>query len=196
MILNDPQITFNNLLYTDYTLKVLDWRNQEYVRNNMIDSSVIPLENHKRYIEKLKNSDTQEVYIAFLADAPLAVMTFVITDDFVESGSYLVNEEDLGKGYGVITGYARFEYIFNNFPNRKMRTIILEHNKKNISLQKNFGCLYEGMTTVTKSDGTQENAFIYTMTKEQWEAKKEKIQRLISRLIPIDNIDLSGLLRN
>lgn len=189
-IMNNHTFTFKDVLDTPYTKQLLTWRNQEFVRKNMMDDSIISMENHEKYLEKLRTTDEQRVFVAFFDDEPVAVMTFRFNENEgnIESGSYVIHEEDLNKGFGVITGYARFEYIFDKLPNGKMRTIILEHNKKNINLQKNFGCVLEGTETLIKSDGTEEKAFVYTMTKRQWERQRDKIQQLISRIVPVENI--------
>lgn len=185
---NNHTFTFKNVLDTPYTEQLLVWRNQEFVRKNMKDDGIISTESHKRYLERLCTKDDQKVFIAFFDDEPVAVMTFRFNEGNIESGSYVIHEEDLSKGFGVITGYARFEYIFNKLPDGKMQTIILEHNKKNINLQRNFGCVLEGIEMIAKSDGTAERAFVYTMTKEQWEKQRDKIQRLISKIVPVESI--------
>ena len=186
--MNNHTFTFKNVLDTPYTEQLLTWRNQEFVRENMVDAGIINMENHEKYLERLRTTDAQRVFIAFFDDEPVAVMTFRFNEGNIESGSYVIHEEDLSKGFGVITGYARFEYIFDKLPNGKMQTIILEHNKKNINLQRNFGCVLEGTETIVKSNGTAEKAFVYTMTKEQWEKQRDKIQRLISRIVPVESI--------
>lgn len=188
LIINNHTFTFKNVLDTPYTEELLVWRNQKFVRKNMVNDGIISMESHRKYIERLHIKDDQKVFIAFFDNEPVVVMTFRFNEGNIESGSYIIHEEDLSKGFGVITGYARFEYIFNKLPSGKMQTIILEHNKKNIRLQRNFGCVLEDVETVVKSDGTAENAYVYTMTKEKWEKQRDKIQRLISRIVPVENI--------
>ncbi len=188
MISNNHKFTFKNVLDTPYTEQLLEWRNQRFVRENMVDDNLITIEDHRKYLEKLRTGDKQKVYIAFFDGRPVAVMTFRFNEDNIESGSYVINEDDLSKGLGVVTGYARFEYIFSRLPDGKMQTVILEHNKKNISLQRNFGCVLEGTMIIEKSDGTSEKAYLYTMTKNQWEKQRGRIQKLISRIVPIENI--------
>jgi len=188
MTSNKHKFRFKNVLDTPYCMELLEWRNQKFIRENMVDKSIIDSENHLKYIERLRASSTQKVFIAFYDDNPVAVMTFKFMDNIIESGSYVIHEEDMGSGFGVVTGYARFEYIFDRMPEGKMQTIILAHNQKNISLQKNFGCMFEGTTRLKKSDGIEEDAYIYTMTRDKWEINRPRIQRVVSRLIPIENI--------
>ena len=186
--MNKKIVYFKNVLETPYMMHMLHWRNQEYVRENMLDNRPISENQHEKYLEILKNTPLQKVFIAFYQDEPIAVMTMKHHDDFIETGSYLIHEEDMVKGFGVITGFARMEYVFACMPKGEMRTVILGHNKKNLSLQKNFGCELREVSEIDKSDGTKEILYLYTMTKPSWDLKKEKIQRMINRLVPIEKI--------
>jgi len=191
-IVNNHSFTFKNVLDTPFTLKLLEWRNQDFVRENMVDDRVISEENHMAFLEKLKTDDSMKVYLAFYDNKPVAVMTFRYNNNIIESGSYIIDKDDLSKGFGVVTGYARFEYIFGQFPDSSMQTVILEHNKKNIRLQENFGCILDKTIKIKKTDGTIENAFVYTMKKTNWEQKKEKVEMLVSHIVPIGNIGRIG----
>lgn len=183
-------IYFRNLLDTPYREQVREWRNQEFVRENMFDNRPISPENHAKYLKKLETSDTHKVFVMFYDDEPAAVMTMVHIpeENCIETGSYLVHEETRGRGYGAITGYARLEYVFAHMPDGKMKTEILAHNEKNLSLQKSFGCALEGTREAVKSDGSTELTYIYTMDHETWEERKPFLQRIIGRLIPLDQI--------
>lgn len=181
-------VYFKDVLDTPYTMSMLEWRNQEYVRENMLDNIPISIEQHKKYLDYLSKEKTQRVFITFFQDEPVAVMTMKHRDGYIETGSYLIHEDDMGKGIGVITGYARMEYVFKVMPQGEMRTVILGHNKKNLSLQKNFGCELREVTETTKSDGTKESLYLYTMDKRSWDSKKEKILKMINRLVPVESI--------
>lgn len=181
-------VYFKDVLNTPYAMKMLEWRNQKYVRENMLDNMPISVEQHRAYLDYLKKEKEQRVFITFYHDKPVAVMTMKHRNGFIETGSYLIHEEDMGKGLGVITGYARMEYVFKKMPEGEMRTVILGHNKKNLSLQKNFGCELREIIKTTKSDGTTESLYLYTMNKLLWDKKKDKILRIINRLVPVNEI--------
>lgn len=186
--MSEKIVYFKDVLDTSYTMTLLEWRNQEFVRENMLNNTAITMEQHKNYLDLLEKDKTQRVFIAFFREEPVAVMTMKKRDGYIETGSYLVHEDDMGKGLGVITGYARMEYVFNVMPEGEMRTVILGHNKKNLSLQKNFGCELREVTEVTKSDGTREQLYLYTMNRNSWDKKKERILKMINRLIPCESI--------
>lgn len=188
--MSKPVVYFKNLLDTEYQETVLQWRNQEFVRANMLDNCLISAESHRKYLEMLRSSSTSRTYVVFIKDEPCAVMTIKIKPEekSILTGSYLVHEKYQGKGIGVITGYARLKYVFDMMPDGIMETIILEHNKKNLSLQRNFGCSLKSIEPVILSDGTVENAYLFTMTREEWEERKDRIEKLIGRLVPFDKI--------
>ncbi|MBQ6385754.1 MAG: hypothetical protein IJJ38_06270 [Lachnospiraceae bacterium] len=175
-------------------MEVRHWRNQEFVRNNMVDNMPISEEQHAAFLEKLKTDQDRKVFVLFFDEEPAAVMTMKFDREKreIESGSYLIAEDTQGSGLGVILGYARMEYIFRAMPDGVMRTFVLQHNQKNDSLQRSFGCEFVREMTVQKSDGTSEKANVYRMTREQWEERKGRISRAVSRLVPIENITLTG----
>lgn len=193
MIFSKGQILhFINIIDSPYKYEVRNWRNQEYVRANMIDSNVISEEQHEKYLEHLQASDDQKVFIAMLADEPIAVMTYRINreEGYVVSGSYLIREEYMGKGLGVILGYVRMEYIFSIMPDGLMRTVVMETNQKNLALQKDFGCRETGKEEVVRSNGNREIMVTLEMTHLEWEKKRPRIERLMSRLMPLESIHL------
>lgn len=190
IIAKDLKLHFENIVDSKYKFDVRDWRNQEFVRKNMIDSSEITLEQHTSYLEMLRTSASQKVYIALLDDEPIAVMTFRIynDDNKIVSGSYLIKEEYLGKGFGAVLGYVRMEYIFNKMPTGRMSTLVMASNKKNLQLQKDFGCTITKEEDIIRANGKEDKLITLEMTHEEWLSKKIKIERVISRLILLENI--------
>lgn len=191
MIINkDSQLHFVNIIDSPYKYEVRHWRNQEYVRSNMISSEIITKEQHEKYLDYLKTTKEQKIYIAMLDENPIAVMTFRhnLDEQKIVSGSYLIKEEYLGKGLGVILGYVRMEYIFSEMPEGTMRTFVMESNKKNLGLQRDFGCREIGKEEIVRDDGSKDNLVTLEMTKKEWEQKKSRIKRVMIRLLPIENI--------
>lgn len=189
-ITKDSRLYFVNILDSPYKYKVREWRNQEFVRKNMIDSSIISEKQHEQYLYNLESNNNQKVFIAMIDEEPIAIMTFKYDKEekVVVSGSYLVDEEYLGKGLGVLLGYVRLEYIFSQITDTRMRTVVMETNKKNLQLQKDFGCIIKRVEEITRSNGEKDNLVTLEMDPCGWEEHRERIKRVMSRLIPIENI--------
>lgn len=184
------EITFQNILDTPYTEKLREWRNQDFVRKNMTNHDIISLETHRKYIDSLKQSDTSKVFLAMNHGEPLAIVTIKINweEKYVEPGTYIINEAYLGKGFGIVMSYMRLEYIFDIMPEGRMRTIILDKNERNISLQKKMGCQLEEHIEVEDQNGRKEPAAAYSLTKEAWDANKVTIRERIETNFGMSNI--------
>lgn len=188
---NQPvSITFKNILDTEYTDKLREWRNQDFVRKNMTNHDIIGKEEHEKYIEFLRKSDTNKVFVALNHDEPLAIVTIKINweEKYVEPGTYIINEDYLGKGYGIIMSYMRLEYIFELMPEGRMRTVILDKNETNINLQKKMGCVFEKHIQVEDNNGGLEQASVFYLTKEMWDAGKGSIEERIEKNFGLGNI--------
>lgn len=168
-------ITFKNLLDTEYTLELRNWRNKDFVRENMTNQKLISEKEHIKYLEMLRDDhETRKVFVAFDDNIPFAIVGFIINADsaYIEPATYLVDERFLGKGYGLVMSYAKLEYIFGIMPEGKMRTIILRSNKRNLKLQEKCGGEISGQKSLLDKDGIKRDAYILTITKQQWEEKR------------------------
>ena len=192
IIARNSKLRFENINDSEYKYEVRNWRNQEFVRKNMINSTEISTEQHEAYLNMLKISESQRVYIAMLDEQPIAIMTFRIYKDKnkIVSGSYLIKEKYLGKGFGALLGYVRMEYIFNKLPNGKMSTLVMQSNRKNLQLQKDFGCRVSNEEDFVRENGYKDKLITLEMTHKEWLSKKPMIERAIGRLISLENISL------
>ena len=93
----------NFLLLADEEKRmVLDWRNHEKVRSMMVNKDIIPLENHLRFIESLKDRVDCYYWLVFSPDnSPIGVLDLLHVDkknDIAEFGNYL-NPDEAGRGF-------------------------------------------------------------------------------------------------
>lgn len=183
-------IEFKNILNTKYTEELRNWRNQDFVRSNMTSHDIIGEEEHANYINFLRHNPNNKVFLAFNHGEPLAIITMKIhwDENYMEPGTYIINENYLGKGFGIIMSYMRLEYIFELMPQGKMKTTILDKNERNINLQKKMGCIFEKNIIVRDKNGKEEAASVYTLTKEAWEKNKQEIETRIECNFGLKNI--------
>lgn len=183
-------IKFKNILDTEYINELRNWRNQDFVRNNMTNHDIISEEEHMNYIAMLQQSQNNKVFLALNHQEPLAIITMKIywDENYIEPGTYIINENYLGKGFGIIMSYIRLEYIFELMPQGKMKTTILDKNERNINLQKKMGCVFEKKIKVKDINGREEAASIYVLTKEDWDKNKKEIEERIERNFGLKNI--------
>lgn len=188
--ISSVKITFKNLFDTEYTQELRNWRNQDFVRGNMTNHDIISEAEHNKYLDSLRHSKDNKIFVAFADKEPLAVITIKINteENYIEPGMYIVNKNYLGKGYGIIMSYVRLEYIFAAMPEGRMRTVILDKNEKNINLQQKMGCKFAEHITVKDNNGNEEAASVFYLTKEDWDKNKSSIEERIK-----ENFDLADI---
>ena len=99
-------INFLHLSEEEYA-KILEYRNQGYIREVSTNQNIISKEEHKNYLYLLKRKD---IYFSFLItndDKDYGVISLKkITDDTYFIGDYLVKEESKFEGGGVVNKFC------------------------------------------------------------------------------------------
>lgn len=190
-------ISFKNLFDTEYIYSMREWRNQDFVKKNMVNQDLISEEDHIKYLQMLKdNSDTRKVYVAFADEVPFAIVNFTVFPEerYVEPGMYIIDRNYLGKGLGQVLSYARLEYMFRIMPDGEVRTTILKTNETNLALQRKFGFMDHHTTLVKDGNGFEREALVLFLTKDMWDNTKKEVMKKINGKfdsIIIDDIPVS-----
>lgn len=109
------EIKIVNFLYLDEKKynKILEYRNQEYIRKVSINSNLITKEQHMNYLELLKKKDEYFAFLIINNDQDYGVISLKkITDDTYYIGDYLVKEDYKFEGGGVVNRFC-VQYICN-----------------------------------------------------------------------------------
>jgi UDP-4-amino-4,6-dideoxy-N-acetyl-beta-L-altrosamine N-acetyltransferase len=108
-------------------LLVLNWRNNSNIRQYMHNQEIISLENHLKFIEKLKTDKTKEYFLV----SDLGVIDFQRIDGgFAEIGLYS-NPEKFGIGKILMEKILQFPY-------KHLYLEVFSDNIKAIKLYKKF----------------------------------------------------------
>jgi UDP-4-amino-4,6-dideoxy-N-acetyl-beta-L-altrosamine N-acetyltransferase len=111
--------------------EVLKWRNHTEIRKWMLNKEKIPLKEHLKFIENLKNSN--KIYIKV---EDIGVINFILKNGYAEFGIHK-NPEKQGVGKKLIE--FGISYAFNILKTPKIILYVFENNKKAINLYKKFG---------------------------------------------------------
>lgn len=129
-------IVFKNyiLLDTQEHIKLLNIRNQEYIRNNMTDTKIIELKNHLQWIQKLKN-DKNNTYYAVYLHSKLEGGVSITNVDFKSKSSYwgLFFNKSIHPFLSSFSAYLIIDKIFNEL---ELDNLILDVNKNNTNTLK------------------------------------------------------------
>ncbi|OPZ79361.1 MAG: ribosomal-protein-L7/L12-serine acetyltransferase [Alphaproteobacteria bacterium ADurb.Bin438] len=180
------KVVFKNFIHTnEYEKKlILEWRNSDRIRQNMINQDIIIYENHVKWIERLKTKEDAKYYLCIIDDKPVGVYDYTSIEaqhKKAEWGFY-VGEE--GLGFGVLMEYLGIKHFFEDMKFNRLCAIVLEHNIKTYNIHKNNflfkdeGFLRDYLIINEKFIG----AYLMSMLKrEYFEATKNKIEPMINK---------------
>lgn len=109
------EIKIVNFLYLDEKKynKILEYRNQEYIRKVSINENIISKKEHKDYLELLKKKDKYFSFLITINKKDYGVISLKkITEDTYSIGDYLVKEDYKFEGGGVVNRFCLL-YICN-----------------------------------------------------------------------------------
>ena len=164
-----------NLTFLNYTTltpdqhkELLFIRNLDYVRINMLDDSVIDINDHLQWVEKLKNDSTRKYY-AILLDNELIGGINITNIDMNNKTSYwgIFMKKNSNPMVPSLSTYIIIDKIFNEL---KLEILNLEVNINNINaykFDKNFG--FQDVDEYTKGESKY---YLMKMHKDDWEQHK------------------------
>ncbi len=116
--------------------KIFKWRNEPVVRKYSRDSSEINFDDHKKWFDRVLQSDKKILLKGIISNNEIGVLRFDFMGDEVEISIYL-RKEMIGKGYAVAFIKAGENWLYINHPNIKSIVAeILPENKASINLFK------------------------------------------------------------
>lgn len=109
------EIKIINFLYLNEEkyFKILEYRNQEFIRKNSLNTAKITPEEHKNYKALLEKKDKFFAFLVLKDDEDYGVISLKkIKENHFELGDYLVNKNFQFEGGGVVLNMAQI-YLLN-----------------------------------------------------------------------------------
>ena len=120
------ELLFRN--FTKTTLEerklILSWRNSDRIRLKMVNQEIIPLENHLKFIEGLKDRTDCIYWLVYLDGTPIGV----ISGGTNSGGLYIGNQAY--SGYGIAIIYYDVKNLFENIGITEKVFEVLKTNKR------------------------------------------------------------------
>lgn len=109
--------TFTNFInLDDETIKkVWQWRNDPQIREFMYNKEIIPLENHLRFVDSLKDREDIAYWLVRKGEEPIGVTNLTdinIEDSSAELGYYMLPSK-LNSGLGLEFAYNNLLFVFD-----------------------------------------------------------------------------------
>jgi hypothetical protein len=179
----------NNLIYfvnffnlnSEYKNKIREWRNQLFVREKMINKSIISKKEHEEFMTNLSKKEDM-FYLFFFNRRPFGVAYLKKIDSFnYEYGQYLIKKEDLNSGLGIIMEYVIHDKFFKNNNDKKIFCRTKTNNDKVIKIHNKFG--YKDKKIIKIND---ENYLLQEINYNDWVSNKQNIKTTLEKIFKIN----------
>ena len=110
---------------------VLGWRNSDRIRTKMVHKEIITWEDHRSFIDRLKNRKDCSYYLIYIDKVPIAVSSVTDIDlinNTCSGGMYIGDTHYLG--YGIPILYYGFKNLFENMKFQEDVFNVLKNNKR------------------------------------------------------------------
>ncbi|OEF98875.1 UDP-4-amino-4,6-dideoxy-N-acetyl-beta-L-altrosamine N-acetyltransferase [Vulcanibacillus modesticaldus] len=163
---------------------VLEWRNSERIRSNMYTDSIISMNEHRKWFEKIKQDQSSSFNIFEIQGTPVGVVHFYNIDRRNNKcmWGFYIGKEDLPRGSGLIMGYFGLRFAFEELGIRKISGEALAFNKASINFHKKLGFLEEGrfLKHILKNN-KYEDVVSFAIFKEDWKQNKTRLKKIIEK---------------
>lgn len=125
---------------------VLEWRNQDFVRNNMYNNEVIELESHLAWFKKMLDDSSCLYFIYEQEGVPLGLLSFSAIDkkNNKASWAFYSSRENL-RGVGSEMEQIALDYAFNSLRLNKLCCEVLDFNYSVVNFHRKHGFRIEGI---------------------------------------------------
>lgn len=169
------KIEFRDFIYLSEKeqIDILEIRNSSYVRENMINDTIIEKEAHLSWIKSLKIDENNRYFVVLLDDIVVGSLYFNINNkDECFWGIYL--KKGFSPIFSTLSAYIFIEFLFNK-KLKEVFALVKNQNQNAIKFNKNFGF---------KSFKEDEEFIYLKLSKEDWENQNNsKLLKPIKRYL-------------
>jgi len=150
---------------------VLGWRNQDFIRQMMYTSSLISINEHRNWFQRLQESSSSRSLLFYFEGRPYGIVNINHIDqrNLTCDWGFYIGEQKAPKGIGTILGYKALTYIFEDLQMRKVCAEVLGYNDASIRFHKKLGFLEEGcLHEQNLKEGTYHDVILMGMFARNW----------------------------
>jgi len=168
------EIIFENIIDVDKELieQIRQWRNSKKVNQYMFTNHHILKEEHIKWINKLKKTNTAKSWVIKYEDKPICIVSLSNTDyqnKVTDWGFYIADEKMRGRGIGSAVLKKLMEIVFDEMNFNEMKTMALENNTVAINLYTKLGFKKTAiLDEKLVRNGKSVEVFIMTAEKKEW----------------------------
>jgi len=159
-------------------------RNLPETREYMYTDHSISPEEHRKWLNGLRENQSIEVFVIYRDSQPIGVATYdqISKRNLTAYGGLYLDPETRGSSVYVLAQYALLQYAFEGLGLEKMNCETLETNLHLVKLLKRFGFEEEGLlrSNVVKG-GVRVGVRLLGQTADEWNAVKGKFDVFLNR---------------
>ena len=182
----NKDVIFFERLSDKYILQLREYRNSEFVKNNMIFDEYISVEDQLKWWGQQKINNKSQFFLIFLNSQPCGLLSFTnidLTIKKAEFGLFLFEKKYSNIGISLFAEYFSINYMFDNLDLNKIYLNVIDFNKKTISLHKNFGF---SIDAILRDDILKNNQYCnlvqMSLLKKEWVNKKNSIDSFLKKI--------------
>lgn len=131
------------------TMKIVQWRNQPYVRERFIYQELFTPESHEHWMKTMVDTGKVAQFIIHMKEDGKAIGSAYLRDidsknKNAEFGIFIGEEDYLGKGIGNETARLMLKYAFEDMKLHRVFLRVFASNKRAIASYKKAGFVEEG----------------------------------------------------
>lgn len=174
--INNIKLTRFKKFSKEIASSILEIRNQDHIRKNMINDQVIKFDEHVNWLKDNIISKKNIFYLIYIKNKVSGLVRFIIKKDKAEWSFYL--DKNCKNIYGAYIEYLAIEKAFEIKKIDILECQVLSYNFRVLSLHKKFGF---NITRVEKNVLYRENkyldVFFLVNDKNSWNIKKIEIKK-------------------
>lgn len=165
-------------LREDDRWRLLDWRNQDYVRAVSINSAPIERASHSTWFDRALLNQRELFLIVEWKQRPVGVVRIESWDAEQRLGSWgcHLGELDVPPGLGAALPLLGLGHGFDRLGARKMHAVVLETNTNMLGIHRRLKLEQEGRLErhVLREDGTEVDEIVFGIHENDWPTFKAK----------------------
>ncbi len=172
--------------------KIRQWRNSDFVRTKSLNQHIITPEEHKNFIEKLKQNPNRGLFVFYLDNEPFAVYHYSLNPETnsISGSNYLTDEDYHYLGYGEILHHFSRIIIFEFFKVDYEEGEILDTNKKFIATCQKYNTITGVLKNKVLINGEYHDIYQLKLSRDYYNSIPQthisKIYRIVKEE-PIEN---------
>jgi UDP-4-amino-4,6-dideoxy-N-acetyl-beta-L-altrosamine N-acetyltransferase len=172
-------------LPADQQAHVRQLRNQPDVRRFMYTDHEISEAEHLNWLEGLRSSSRQQVFVVVIEGAPVGVVSLsaINTTHRTADWAFYLDTTLQGKGLGSQVEMWMLDYAFGAAGLEKLNCEVLEINPAVIKMHQKFGFMVEGVRREhIIRDGKRVNVVLLGISKREWQTQRPNVLAAVERI--------------